>query len=179
MDHAELRHVSRSLGAIGRHHYVTTGSPQPDQGTKRARASACARPTNGLMPEPCNDSRDDLAVPMSADQHMGAGPSVPEGDHELLGMPERKDDMTPLAIQRIDRFMATSRAPHRACDPANGCGSYRREERIFYPTFTGLNEIRHWSRPEIAWRAVCDRYRLAEADPHAFPFRQWLLDPKQ
>lgn len=179
MDDAELRHTPRPLGTIGRHHHVPTGSSQLDQGAKRARASACARPTNRFMPEPGDDSRDDFTVTVPTDEHMRTGSSIPDRDHELLGMPEREDDMTPFPIQRIDRFVAPSREPHRARDPANGRGSHRRKERTFHPSFAGLDEIRHWSRPEIAWRAACGRCRLAEAGPHAIPLRQWRLDPRR
>lgn len=86
------------------------------------------------MPESGNDSRDDLTVTMLTDQHMGAGSSVADWNHELLRMPERKDNMPPFPIQCVDCFMTTGRKAHRTCDTTNGRGAYRRKERTFHPT---------------------------------------------
>jgi hypothetical protein len=50
------------------------------------------------MPESGDDARDDLAILMLADQHVGLCTTISYRDHELLRMPKRKDDMPALTI---------------------------------------------------------------------------------
>jgi len=66
MNHAELCNVTRSLGTIGCHRYIPTGSSQLNQSPKRAGTSPRTRPTNRAMPESGDNPRDDLTIAMLA-----------------------------------------------------------------------------------------------------------------
>lgn len=66
-----------------------------------------------------DDARDDFAVAMLADQHMGTRSAIPNRDHQLLGMPKGQNDVSTFAIQRIDRLMPTRLAPHRPRNCSN------------------------------------------------------------
>jgi hypothetical protein len=50
------------------------------------------------MPEPGNNARNDLPVPVLTDQHMGTGSTIAERNHQLLRMPEGQNDMPTLLI---------------------------------------------------------------------------------
>jgi hypothetical protein len=64
------------------------------------------------MPESRDDARNDLTIPMLADQYVGSCSTIACGDHELLRVPKREDDMAALPIQRIDLLVALRIHPH-------------------------------------------------------------------
>jgi hypothetical protein len=78
--------------------------------------------------ESSDDPGDNFSVSMSADEHMRTFSSVTDRNHQLLGMPKRKNDVSPFPIQSIERFVTASLTVHRACDAANGGGCERRQE---------------------------------------------------
>ncbi len=53
------------------------------------------------MAESRDDARDDLAILMPTDQHVGPWPTIASWNHQLLRMPKRENDMPSLTIQRI------------------------------------------------------------------------------
>lgn len=57
------------------------------------------------MPEFGNDSRDNFSILVLADQHVRAGSTVADRDHELLGMPKGQDDVAAITVQRIDMLL--------------------------------------------------------------------------
>lgn len=87
------------------------------------------------MAEPGNDAGDNLSVAMLADEHMRPGPAISERNHQLLGMPERQDDGSLLAIQRIHRLIAALLQPHTSFDAANDQSSQRRQHGKLEPLF--------------------------------------------
>lgn len=85
------------------------------------------------MTESGDDASNNFSIPVLANEHMGTGSTVPERNHELLGVPEGQDDMPPLPIERIDRFLSTRLEPHAFPDPLNDRSAYRRKHREFDP----------------------------------------------
>lgn len=85
------------------------------------------------MAEPGNDAGDDFSIAMLTDQHMRPRPAIPERNHQLLGMPERQNDGSLFAIQRIHRRMAALLQPHTSLDPTNHQRSERRQHRKLKP----------------------------------------------
>jgi hypothetical protein len=83
--------------------------------------------------EPGNDPGNDFSVTMSADKHMRTPSSVPDGDHQLLSMPKGQDNVAPIPIQRIERFVTARLTLHRARDAANRSGCDRRQQRTLHP----------------------------------------------
>jgi hypothetical protein len=79
------------------------------------------------MTEPGNDAGDNFSVAMLTDQHMRPGPAIPEGNHQLLGMPEGQNDGSFLSIQRIHRLIAALLQPHTSLDPTDHQSSERRQ----------------------------------------------------
>lgn len=79
------------------------------------------------MAKPRNDARDDFSITMLADQHMGARSPIADRDHELLGVPKRQNNVVPVPIQCIDRFMPTGLTAHRSGNTTNNSGRYRRQ----------------------------------------------------
>jgi hypothetical protein len=126
MNHAELCDMTRPLGAIGRHHHISAGPSQLDQSFERANPSTRTRSPNRLMAESGDDPRDDFSVAMPADQDMRTCPSIADRDHQLLGMPESQNDVPPVLIQRIDRFVTAGLKAHRTRYTTDSRGSNRR-----------------------------------------------------
>ena len=91
------------------------------------------------MPESRDDARDDLAVLMPADQHIGPWSAIARRDHELLRVPKREDEMPALTIQRIHLLVALRIHPHRPPQPSNHRSSDRREQRELQPLFDSLH----------------------------------------
>jgi hypothetical protein len=85
------------------------------------------------MPESRDDTRDDLAILMPADQHVGSWPTIASRNHQLLRMPKREDDMPSLTIQRIHLFVPLRIHPHRPSQPSNHRSPDRRKHREFQP----------------------------------------------
>ena len=85
------------------------------------------------MPEAGDDPGDDLAVAVLTDEDVRAWPAVPEGNHQLLRVPEGQDDRPPFAIERIDRFRTALLEPHRPTDGADKRRADRRQHRQFDP----------------------------------------------
>lgn len=50
------------------------------------------------MTEPGDDAGDNFSVAMLTDQHMRPGSTVPERNHQLLGMPKGQNDGPFLTI---------------------------------------------------------------------------------
>src|SRR6476469_5019090 len=105
MNHAELCDMTRPLRTVGRHAHIATGSSKLDHGAKRPSPSACTGPPHRLMPKPRNDPRDDFPIAMLANQHMGTGSSIPDRNHQLLGMPKGQDNVASFPVQPIERFV--------------------------------------------------------------------------
>jgi hypothetical protein len=80
------------------------------------------------MPKPRNDPGDDFPIAMLANQHMGTGSSIPDRNHQLLGMPKGQDNVASFPVQPIERFVTARLTVHRACDAANDGGSDRRHQ---------------------------------------------------
>jgi hypothetical protein len=85
------------------------------------------------MPESRNDARDDLAILMPADQHIGSWPTIANRNHQLLRMPKREDDMPSLTIQGIHLLVPLRIHPHRPSQPSNHRSPDRRKHREFQP----------------------------------------------
>jgi len=64
------------------------------------------------MPESGDDARDDLAILMLTDQHVGPWSTIACWNHELLRMPKREDDVPAFTIQRIHLLVALRVHPH-------------------------------------------------------------------
>ena len=79
------------------------------------------------MPEPRNDPRNDFPVAMLTDQHMRTSASVAEQHHQLLRVPEGKNDVASISIQRINLFMPTRFITHGARNAPNNDGGNRRQ----------------------------------------------------
>lgn len=172
MNHAELCYMTRPLRAIGRHHHISAGPSQLDQGFERAGTSTRTRPPYRLMAESGDDPRDDFSVAMPADQYMRACPSIADRDHQLLGMPESQNDVSPVPIQRIDRFVTAGLKAHRTRNTADSRGSNRRQKRTLQPAFARFDKLRHSSHPGIAWHAAGDTRLPVAAVSHENPFQQ-------
>jgi len=98
------------------------------------------------MPESRDDARDNLAILMSTDQHVGPWSTIAGRDHELLRVPKREDDVPALTIQRVDLFVALRIQSHRPPQPSNHRSSDRREHRELQPLLDSLHgglRIRH------------------------------------
>ncbi len=90
------------------------------------------------MPEPRDDARNDFSVAMLTDQDMGSGASIADWDHQLLRVPKGKNDVAPVPIQRINRFMPASLTTHRLRDPANDRRGDRRQQGTLHPLGNSL-----------------------------------------
>ena len=78
------------------------------------------------MAEPGDDAGDYFSVAMLTDQHMRPGSTVPERNHQLLGMPESQNDGSFLSIQRIYRLIAALLQSHASLDPTDDQSAERR-----------------------------------------------------
>ena len=87
------------------------------------------------MPETGDDARDDLSVSMLTNQHRAAGASIPKGNHQLLSMPEGKNNMASVPIQRIHFLLAPRFDAHRPANQANHSRCHGREHRYLQPVF--------------------------------------------
>ncbi len=185
--------MTRTFGPVRRDHHIPTRPAQLDQCAQRARAAARARPPHRLVAESRDNARDDFAVAMLADQHMGTRSSIPDRNHQLLSVPKGQNNMATFTIQPIDRRMPARLVPHRPRNRSNQGSCNRRQQRTFdpvlhsflrgLPLFNALHSIplpvrfTHPSRPEIARRAADGRPHRAAAILRATPFRQWCPDP--
>lgn len=172
MNHAELGYMTRPLGTIGRHHHISAGPSQLDQGFERTDPSTRTRSPNRLMAESGDDPRDDFSVAMPADQYMRTCPPIADRDHQLLSMPESQNDVSPIPIQRIDRFMTMGLEAHRTRNTADSRGSHRRQKRTLQPAFARFRKLRHSSHPGIAWHAAGDTRLHVAAVSHGNPSQQ-------
>lgn len=133
MNHTRLCDVTRPLRTVGRHDHIAAGSSKLDHGAKRPDPSPCTGPPHRLMPEPRDDPGDNFPIAMLADQHMGTGSSVPDRDHQLLGMPKSQDNVASFPVQPIERVVTASLTVHRACDAANDRSRHRRQQGTLHP----------------------------------------------
>ena len=85
------------------------------------------------MAESGDNPRDDLTIAMATNQYVRTIPSIPNRDHELLGMPKGQDDMATLMIETIDSLMSNRLELHRSGKAADQQGSHRRQHRKLQP----------------------------------------------
>jgi hypothetical protein len=104
------------------------------------------------MPEPPDDAGNDLSVPVSTDQDVISGTPVREGHDQLLGVPERDDEMMPLPVEFVDGLLPAHVQPHGPAEEADERGADRRQHRELQPvpdallqTVSDANLITHHS----------------------------------
>jgi hypothetical protein len=80
-----------------------------------------------------DNASNDFSVPMLTDQHLRARSTIPEGDHQLLRMPESQNNVAPLPIKRIHLFMTLLVKTHGPSDPTDDRDTDRRKHGEFQP----------------------------------------------
>ena len=76
---------------------------------------------------------DQFAVLMLANEHVGARPPVPNRNHELSAVPERKNQLAPFTIQGVHMFSAAALEMEHPPEEANEHCPNRRKEPQFEP----------------------------------------------
>src|SRR5688572_405532 len=130
------------------------------------------------MPESSDDTRDDLTIPMLADQHVAPCSTIAYGDHELLCVPKREDDVPSLTIQLVHLFVALRLHPHRSPQPSNHRSPDRGKHRELHPLFDPLHGgVTHRKHPGTASHGAAGTAHRDEAVPRASPLRRSSLGP--
>ena len=80
------------------------------------------------MAKPGDNAGNDFSVAMLTDQHVRPGSAVPEGNHQLLGMPKCQNNGSRFPIQRIHRLITALLHPHRSPDRTDDHGSEGRQQ---------------------------------------------------
>jgi hypothetical protein len=102
LDDSHLGYVPGSLGPVRRNDQVYARSAQPDEFSKRFAPTSRAGASDRPQPESGDDSLDQLAVTMPADEDICFRSAIRERHHQLLRVPERDDHALALRQQGID-----------------------------------------------------------------------------
>ena len=95
------------------------------------------------MTEAGDDSSNDLAIAVLADQNMRPGPAIPRRNHELLSMPEGEDNVAPRSDidgrslrGRASSGVSSRRCPQSSAAPMGGNNENfaQRSRRLFSRT---------------------------------------------
>jgi len=132
MNDARLRNLPRPFRPVRRNGQIDSRSPQFDQLTQCLRPAARRRASYGSIAESRHNLADQFAVAMLADQHVHFIPLIDQGNHQLPAMPERQDDMLALAIECLNRCIASNRHAHRLPQQFNHYGADGREQSESY-----------------------------------------------
>lgn len=100
MDDPHLGHLPGSPGPIRRDGEVRPGTPEVHQLAQRRRPAPGRRPADGAEPEPGHDALDQFPIPMSADEDVDLRAPIRQRHHELAAVPEGKNAVPPLRIER-------------------------------------------------------------------------------
>jgi hypothetical protein len=109
-------------GSIGRQNEITPEPPQFDQAPQGRRPSTSGGTPNRRHSKSGKNARDQLAVPVAADQDGRAGTSIEQRHQELLVVPEGSNHGPPPPALREDCPVFLSIRAKRAADQANQPG---------------------------------------------------------
>jgi hypothetical protein len=85
------------------------------------------------MLEPSYDPSNQFSIPMLADQHVRLRSPIPQRGHELLRVPEGKNDVLASAVELVHLFAALRANPHAPPEQPDQSGANRRQHAQFQP----------------------------------------------
>jgi len=85
------------------------------------------------VPEPSYDPSNHFSIPMLADQNMSPQSAIAQRNHELLCVPESKDDVLTLAIQSVNLLLTFPGHRHSPTKQPDHPRPDRRQQDTFKP----------------------------------------------